>query len=352
VSSNISSSAFFRAIEELEPTLLIDEADTNLRGKNDLTGILNAGYTKGTAFVWRMCYEAAAGQAGKAEGGRRGAAGRGAGRVARYSCWCPKVIAAIGHLHPTLASRCIVIRMNRKMTGEQCERLKRLDPTELKRKCARFVADHAAEIASAEPRIPNGLTNRAADIWEPLLALADLAGGHWPELAREAATGLTARAQEHSPIGSLLLDISLVFALGKGERIFSRELLAGILGCGERPWAELRRGKPVTEMWLAQQLRPYGIKPRTIRIGEQVAKGYLQEDFLDTFRRYVPKSAVEELKADLMERTAKKPEVETQSEQEAKAELPGERLEEAKTAVTPASETQAACRPPDPAGTG
>src|SRR3989441_13112480 len=59
VSSNISSSAFFRAIEELEPTLLIDEADTNLRGKDDLTGILNAGYTKPTAFVWRICYEAA-----------------------------------------------------------------------------------------------------------------------------------------------------------------------------------------------------------------------------------------------------------------------------------------------------
>jgi putative DNA primase/helicase len=54
VSSNISSSAFFRAIEELQPTLLIDEADTNLRGKDDLTGILNSGYTKRTAFVWRM----------------------------------------------------------------------------------------------------------------------------------------------------------------------------------------------------------------------------------------------------------------------------------------------------------
>jgi hypothetical protein len=70
--------------------------------------------------------------------------------------------------------------MHRKSAGEECERLKRLNATELQRKCARFVADHAAKIASAEPEIPQGLTNRAADILEPLLVLADLAGGQWP----------------------------------------------------------------------------------------------------------------------------------------------------------------------------
>jgi len=54
VSSNISAPAFFRIIEELNPTLLIDEADTNLRGSDELRGILNAGYSKPTAFVWRV----------------------------------------------------------------------------------------------------------------------------------------------------------------------------------------------------------------------------------------------------------------------------------------------------------
>src|SRR5439155_19232103 len=39
-----------------------------------------------------------------------------------------------------------------------------------------------------------------------------------------------------------------------------------------------------------QKLRPYGIRPMTIRIGEEKAKGYLQEDFLETFRRYITKS--------------------------------------------------------------
>jgi len=51
--NNISSSAFFHVIQEFLPTLLIDEADTNLRGSDELRGILNAGYFKANAFVWR-----------------------------------------------------------------------------------------------------------------------------------------------------------------------------------------------------------------------------------------------------------------------------------------------------------
>jgi hypothetical protein len=116
---------------------------------------------------------------------------------------------------------------------------------------------------------------------------------------------LTARAQEYSPIGSLLMDIFLLFAMSKSERIFSRELVEALVGCGDRPWVELRKGKAVTETWLAQQLRPYGIKPRTLRIGELVAKGYLQEDFVETFRRYIPKPEVEAMMRDLAERTVK-----------------------------------------------
>ena len=83
----------------------------------------------------------------------------------------------------------------------------------LRRKCARFVLDHAEEIGKAQPEIPEDLNDRAADIWEPLLALAELAGGEWPEKARKAALGLTATAQEESPIGALLLDILVLLGL-------------------------------------------------------------------------------------------------------------------------------------------
>ena len=98
------------------------------------------------------------------------------------------------------------------------------------------------------------------------------------------------------------MDLFLVYLLRETDRVFSRDLVAELLSTGDRPWAELRKGKPVTEGWLAKQLRPYGVNPRTIRMGDQVAKGYLKEDFTDTFRRYIPKAEVEATKADLAAR--------------------------------------------------
>lgn len=141
------------------------------------------------------------------------------------------------------------------------------------------------------------MNDRAPDIWEPLLALADLAGGVWPQKARHAAVGLTVSAQENSPIGALLLDILLFLLRENATRIHSRTLVAGLTTILERPWAELRNGKPITESWLARQLRPYGIRPKTIWIGRIVAKGYSKEDFAEAFRRYIPRSELEALRA-------------------------------------------------------
>lgn len=123
--------------------------------------------------------------------------------------------------------------------------------------------------------------------------LADIAGGDWPELARRAAITLSGSAQETaSPAGLLFNDIRFVFEACGDDRIFSRELVGVMNGLGDRPWRELRRGKPLTEMWLAMQLRPYGIRPKTIWIGAESAKGYERPDFDDAFRRYAPPSAL------------------------------------------------------------
>jgi hypothetical protein len=182
------------------------------------------------------------------------------------------------------------------------------------------VADNGAAIASARPEIPKSLNDRAGDIWEPLLVLADLAGGDWPEKARQAAGALTAGAQENSPIGSLLLDICLMFTITNASespasgqprrdgRIFTRTLLEGLsTRFGNRPWAEMAgfrgattngKGKELTDTWLARQLRPYGIRSKTIWIGEEHAKGYVEEDFTEVFRRYIPRSEIEAWKAE------------------------------------------------------
>src|SRR5262249_44697140 len=145
-------------------------------------------YKRKTAYVVRVRSEVRSSEFG--------ARNSGGSRLARFSSWCPKVIATIKHLPETLADRCIVIPMQRKKPEEKCERLQGLEAMELKRKCTRFVLDNREKIARAQPQIPVELNDRAGEIWEPLLVLADLAGGDWPERARQAAVALTANGPE------------------------------------------------------------------------------------------------------------------------------------------------------------
>jgi hypothetical protein len=299
MAANISSPAFFRVIEETRPTLLIDEADTFL-GNDELRGILNSGYSRDTAYVIRVENQTTRSQrpgarpssgAASPESERTGKSLRSESnsRLVTFSCWCPKAMAAIGRLPDTLADRCIVIRMQRKIAGENCERTRALDTTDLNRKCLRFVLDNKEAITNARLELPPSLHDRAGDIWEPLLALADLAGGDWPERARAAAVGLTASAQENCPIGALLFDLFALFCARDAEKLFTRDVLEGLGGLGNRPWHSLRRATELTEAWLAQHLRPYAIKPHTIRIGDDVGRGYLAADFTEALKRYVPK---------------------------------------------------------------
>ena len=311
LSTNISPSAFFRVIEELRPTLLIDEADRLLKRNDELQGILNAGYTRSTAYVVRTCYlrNPESPEPGPSDGpGLRPDPGPAASGLlpsnpvglARFSAWCPKALAGIGRLPETLADRCILIQMQRKAATEQCERLRDLAAAPLRQQCVRFVRDHQQDIARAQPQIPPALNDRAADIWEPLFALADLAGGAWPERARQAAAGLNAGAEEASPMGMFLFYISSVLANAGGDRIFSRDLADDLNAFTDRPWTPLKKGKDITELWLAQQLRPYGVFPINIRIGENRARGYIFEDFRNAFRRYIPPSEIEALRAQVL----------------------------------------------------
>src|SRR5207245_4462052 len=139
----------------------------------------------------------------------------------------------------------------------------------------------------ASPQMPDSLNDRATDIREPLLALADLAGGDWPSLARQAAVSLNVSAQESNPISSLLLCIFALFTINKTDRMFTRSLVEGLNSFADRPWAEMRHGKQIHDIWLSQQLRPYGIRSQSIWIGEISANGYLQEYFIDIFHPYI-----------------------------------------------------------------
>ena len=286
-SANISPPALFRVIEEAAPTLLIDEADTFLQGNDKMRGILNAGYSRETAYVVRVSGE-------KLNEEKNDWATPPAIGLARFSCWCPKVMATIGTLPETLADRCIVIRMQRKAAHEECARLKDLDGTEIRRKCARFVNDHEIEIGEAQPEGVKGLNDRAGDIWEPLLAVADVAGSEWPRLAREAAQGLSGGVGENNAIGLLLMQIFVVFQRRASGRIFTKDLVAALNAHEHRPWTEEVKKERIDEYWLANQLRRYGVRPKTLWIQGVIAKGYLREDFEEVFGRYITKADVEE----------------------------------------------------------
>jgi hypothetical protein len=191
-----------------------------------------------------------------------------------------------------LADRCIVIRMQKKTAGEHCDRIKTLEPTELIAACQDFVETCAQKIADAKPVMPDALSDRASDIWEPLIVLADIAGGAWPAIAREAALGLSAKPQETSPVASLLATILAIFDIKKTDRLFSRELVLILNQFLKSPWAELTKGKPATELWLARVLRPYGIRPCNMLVDGVQLKGYHKNEFIDLNARYVAPKAL------------------------------------------------------------
>ena len=134
--------------------------------------------------------------------------------------------------------------------------------------------------------MPAEITDRDADCWEPLLAIADAAGGDWPERAREAAVYLVRRGHENIRTDGVELLEHILEAFGDEDRLWTEKLLRHLIDRDESPWADIR-GKPLTDRGLADRLRAYKIKSRQVRIGELNRKGYLAADFQDAWNRYL-----------------------------------------------------------------
>ena len=268
-SSNITAAAVFRGIEKWHPTLLVDEADSFLKGNDELRGVLNSGHYRRTAFVIRVTGDNL--------------------EPARFTTWAPKVIALIGKLPPTLASRSIHIEMRRMAPGEVVEpvRLERLDFTEVVRSAGRWAQDHDLALRDAEPDMPGSLFGRRADNWRHLIAIADLAGGGWPARARRTAETLTAQGSEQTTGILLLEDIKVIFAEKAEDKIASSALVERLVDIETRPWGEWSRGKPITVRQVARLLAPFSIGPVKLRIGTTTLQGYRLDAFEDAFTRYL-----------------------------------------------------------------
>jgi putative DNA primase/helicase len=268
--SNVTPAALFRVIERDGPTLLIDETDAFLGDNEELRGILNAGFTRETAFVIRTVGENH--------------------EPKQFRVFGPKLFAAIGKLPGTLSDRSIIVSMRRKLPGDVVERFRGLDGTELQRRCARWTADNEAQLAAFDPSVPDALNDRAADLWRPLLTIADLAGGEWPTLARKAALEFSGDTEDDSQPVKLLGDVRAYFATQHASRALTKDLLAYLNGLEEQPWPTFNHGDGMNARQLADRLKSFGIASRTIRDGEERGKGYHAEDFTDAFGRYLPPS--------------------------------------------------------------
>jgi Protein of unknown function (DUF3631) len=275
ITVNSSTAAVYRSISDDPPTLLVDEADTifgpKADGHEDLRGLLNAGYQRNRPA---KRYDVAT------------------NRVESIPTFAMAALAGIGAMPDTIEDRAVVIRMCRRAPNKTVSPYRhRRDRPSLRQLAEQLTAWSRADLSAlelAEPDMP--VEDRAADTWEPLVALADHAGAHWPDRSRAAVLVLTTEANDSGEVSArirLLTDCRSAF--GDHDAIPTTVLLERLKSDPEAPWADYGPAG-LTAMKLGVLLREYGIRSTTIRfptLGQ--AKGFQRADFTDTWNRYCPR---------------------------------------------------------------
>ncbi len=269
--SSISPAALFRITEQLQPTLLIDEADTFVsNGSQELTGLLNSSHTRSGSTVVRCVGDDH--------------------QAKPFSTWMPMVLASIGDLPDTVMDRSIVINLRRKKPHEQAARLP-VDLNDIKTPLRDAVQTwcHSIEssIHSTSVNIPRLGNDRAEDNWMPLFTIAEVVGGDWPIRCERAAKALTKPAELELPT-LLLVGIKEFFEAHRSNRVSSKQLVDELCKDATGPWQDCNNGKRLSQNQVAKLLRTYGIGTKNIRFDHAVSRGYEQIDFTDTFDRYLP----------------------------------------------------------------
>ncbi len=278
---NTSPAVVFRVIGKNPPTLLVDEADTifgpKAGDKEDLRGLLNAGHQRNRP-AWRI------------SGPEH--------KPTAFPTFAMAALAGIGDLPDTIMDRAVVLRMQKRKPGEKIAAFRsRYSVPELNALRDRLTAWLTPLRTTAEGLVPPmPVEDRAADTWEPLVIVADLAGGHWPSRARAACLAMTrnevAQDEQTTLKTRLLRDVRRVFEReGHREALRSQDLLAALLQDAEAPWAEYGT-KGLNAYHLANLLRDFGISPANHRFenGRQ-AKAYARNQFVDAWARYCPDPA-------------------------------------------------------------
>jgi hypothetical protein len=274
---NMSTAVLFRVIGKNPRTLLVDEADAifSKAGDNEeLRGLLNAGHQRNRP-AWRI------------SGPEH--------KPTPYPTFAMAALAAIGDLPDTITDRAVVLRMQKRKPGEKVtpfrSRYAVPELNTLRDKLAAWLTPLQATAARLVPRMP--VEDRAADTWEPLVIVADMAGGHWPTSARAACVAMTRNEvvqDEQTTLKTRLLrDIRRVFAeRDNPEALRTHDLVQELTVDAEAPWAEYGT-KGLNAYHLANLLRDFNISPANYRFEEgRQAKAYMRNRFLDAWARYCP----------------------------------------------------------------
>ncbi|GAA0255786.1 DUF3631 domain-containing protein [Cryptosporangium japonicum] len=283
ITVNASPSAVYRSITSDPPTMLVDEADTifgpKADGNEDLRGLLNAGHQRNRDAI------------------RYNAAEQ---RVEHIPTFAMAALAGIGAMPDTIEDRAVVIHMRRRATGETVapfrHRRDRPPLRALAGQLTEWLRRDQPQPGSTEPwpleiaEPPMPVEDRTADTWEPLIIVADHAGGDWPRRARDAVLALTKESagQQQTSIGVRLL-IDCRTAFGEEPSLPTKILLERLHADPEAPWAEMGTNG-LTAMKLGMLLREYDIRSAgNVRFPDSdQAKGYHRADFRDAWARYCP----------------------------------------------------------------
>lgn len=286
--ADATTAAIFRSIGKDDnqiPTLHVDEADAlwgtkrNAENNEDLRALFNAGWQRNRPA--KRCV--------------------GPQQIPTdFNTFAMASFAAIGRLPDTITDRAVNIDLKRRGPGETVARfrIRRDGPklTALRERLTGWVRDPArlAALTDVEPELPAGVEDRAADAWEPLVAIADAAGGDWSAKARAACRALSASADNADDDLSVLLlaDVRRIFAdaqmpTGWAGTPFleSRTLVHELRDIEESPWNDEKSDTYLTLSKLAKRLKPFGVKPG--HNAAKTARGYTLESLRDAFRRYL-----------------------------------------------------------------
>lgn len=284
----ITTSALVRLIDAERPTLLLDEADTAFgRGAEhvqELRGALNAGFRAGGVLRKSEKRRNQSGETWTPE---------------TFGVYCPKAIAGLGTLPGTVADRSIPIRLKPKLPHEVVEsfRIRRVSEAAapLRERLAMWATPTQEMLSDLEPAMPTALVNRAADVAEPLLAVADRAGVPWATRARDALVALlTSNREDQWSLGvQALADIRSIFSEDDVDKIATATLVHKLKNIDTGPWGEWhpfwRDQSGITDRALARLLRQYDVSSETMRIhGGSPVKGYHRGSFEEAFSRFLP----------------------------------------------------------------